>query len=64
MLVSHQITNVQCKNHSKLGHTSLLCHELMQSKTPPDQIHAMVDIDDASEASDALSVIILLQVET
>jgi hypothetical protein len=36
----------------------------MQSKTPPDQIHAMADIDDASEASDASSVITLAQTET
>jgi hypothetical protein len=61
--VSHQITNVQCKNCSKLCHTSLVCPELMQSKAPPDQIHAMVDINDAFEASDALSMIILAQAE-
>jgi hypothetical protein len=36
----------------------------MQSKTPPDQIHAMADINDASEASDASSVIILAQAVT
>jgi hypothetical protein len=35
----------------------------MQSKPPPDHIHAMADIDDASEASDASSVIILAQAE-
>jgi hypothetical protein len=35
----------------------------MQFKPPPDHIHAMVDIDDASEASDASSVIILAQAE-
>jgi hypothetical protein len=63
VLVSHQITNVQCKNCSKLGHTSLVCPDLMQSKPPPDHIHSMVDIDDASEASEASSVIILAQAE-
>jgi hypothetical protein len=61
--VFRQITKVQCKNCSKLGHTFLVCPELMQSKPPPDHIHAMADIDNASEASEALSVIILAQVE-
>jgi hypothetical protein len=51
------------KNCGQLGHTSLVCPELMPSKAPPAQIHAMVDIDDASEANDASSVIILAQVE-
>ncbi len=36
----------------------------MQSKPPPDQIHTMADIDDASDMSEALSVIILTQAET
>ncbi len=58
--VSHQITNVRCKNCSKLGHTSLVCPDLTQSKPPPDHIHTMADIDDASEASEASSVIILI----
>jgi hypothetical protein len=35
----------------------------MPSKAPPTQIHAMADIDDASEVSDASSVIILAQAE-
>jgi hypothetical protein len=52
-----QITNVQCKNCGRLGHTSLVCPD---SKLPPEQIHAM-DNDDASEASNELSVIILAQ---
>jgi hypothetical protein len=40
-----------------------VCPELMQSKPPPDYIHAMADIDNASEVSEALSVIILAQAE-
>ena len=52
-----QITNVQCKTCGRMGHTSLVCP---YSKRPPDQIHAM-DADDASEASNESSVIILAQ---
>jgi hypothetical protein len=63
VLVSCLITNILCKNCSKVGHTSCVCPELMQSKPPPDHIHAMADIDDASEASKASSVIILAQAE-
>jgi hypothetical protein len=36
----------------------------MQSKPPPDHIHAMADVDNASEASDVSSVIILAQAES
>jgi hypothetical protein len=52
-----QITNVQCKNCGRLGHTSLVCPD---NKLPPEQIHAM-DNDDASEASNESIVIILAQ---
>jgi hypothetical protein len=47
-----------------MGHTSLVCPDLMQSKPPPDHIHTMADIDDASDVSEASSVIILMQAET
>ncbi len=52
-----QITNDQCNNCGCLGHTSLVCPD---SKLPPEQIHAM-DNNDASEASNESSVIILTQ---
>jgi hypothetical protein len=63
VLVFCHNTNVQCKDCGKLGHTSLVCPELTQSKSPPDHIHAMAKIDNASKASDASSVIILAQAE-
>ncbi len=43
--VSHHIMNLQCKNCGQLGHTSLECPMLTQSKAPPAQIHAMADIN-------------------
>ncbi len=61
---SRQITSVRCKNCGKLGNTSLVCPDLMQSKPPLDHIHTMADIDDASDASEDSNVIILTQAET
>ena len=49
------VTNVQCKSCGKLGHTSSVCPD----SKPPAQIHAMLIVDDASDASDEESVIIL-----
>jgi hypothetical protein len=56
----HRVTNVRCLNCGQLGHTSAVCPNKKPAK-PPAQIHAMADIDDASIASDASSVIILTQ---
>ncbi len=61
--MSRQITNVMVKNCGKLGHTSLVCPDLMQFKPPQDHIHTLAYIDDASDASEASSVVILMQAE-
>ena len=55
------ITNVKCKNCGKFGHISQYC-PTKAKETPPAQIRAMNAVDDASEASEDESVIILTQV--
>jgi hypothetical protein len=51
-------TNVRCCKCIKLGHTSVVC----PNSKPPEQVHGIsADIDDASVACDASSVIILAQ---
>jgi len=56
------IANVKCKKCGKFGHISQYCPK-KEKETPPAQIHAMNDdVDDASEASEDESVIILTQV--
>ena len=55
------ITTVKCKKCGKFGHISQYCPK-KDRDTPPAQIHAMNAIDDASEASDDESVIILSQI--
>jgi len=54
---SKRITNLRCKACGQLGHMSAVC----PNKKPPDQIHAMTEIDDASIASDEESTVILAQ---
>jgi hypothetical protein len=51
-------SHVCCRNSGKLGHTLSVCPDLKQT---PAQIHAMARVDDASDASDEESVIILAQ---
>jgi hypothetical protein len=58
---SKRVTNVCCCNCGALGHTSYVCPKLKPQTPPLAQIHAMADIDDASEASNKSSVIILAQ---
>ncbi len=57
-MMKQQVMNVRCKSYGKLGHTSSVCPN---SKSPPTQIHAMLTVDDASNASNEESVIILIQ---
>jgi hypothetical protein len=54
------ITNVKCKKCGKFGHISKYCPKI-EKESPPAQIHAMNAVDDASEASEDKSVIILTQ---
>jgi hypothetical protein len=56
-LLSKKPTNVCCKSCGLLGHTSAVC----PNTKPLAQVHAMTESDDASEASDTSSVIILTQ---
>ena len=55
------ITNVKCKKCGKFGHISQYCPK-KEKETPPAQIHAMNAVDDASEANEDESVIILTQI--
>ncbi len=55
------ITNVKCKKCSKFGHILQYCPK---KENPPAQIHAMNAVDDALEASDYESIIILTQVHS
>ncbi len=51
-------TNVCCRKCNKLGHTSAV----RPNSKPPEQVHAIsADVNDASVASDASSIIILAQ---
>jgi hypothetical protein len=56
--LKQQVMNVCCKSCGKLGHTSSVCPD---SKSPPTQIHAMLTVDDAYDASVDGSVTILTQ---